>query len=260
MSIELRVPHAPPLDGVTVPLRTLSPRSPAPAAPFRCSARCAAAATAANAPLGTESIPARTAAIIGTAGRSGGHSLRVGQCPRSRRCRRQHRRAATGRRLAFTLHTRGLHQARSRRPGSGMCQEFHATRALTSGVPCCHILIICSMPMPDRDPGLDTLLDLHGQTLFVDEAGTLGEVHRVSNQRDCRTPARTQLFADAARFRTANGWWGSIMRTRSDADEDREAGATGSATIGIACGRSGPMSTGMRSRFLKTSGTKWTAF
>ena len=25
--------------------------------------------------------------------------------------------------------------------------------------------------MPDRDPGLDTLLDLHGQTLFVDEAG-----------------------------------------------------------------------------------------
>ena len=25
--------------------------------------------------------------------------------------------------------------------------------------------------MPDRDPGLDTLLDLHGQTLFVYEAG-----------------------------------------------------------------------------------------
>ena len=25
--------------------------------------------------------------------------------------------------------------------------------------------------MPDRDPGLDTLLDLHGQTLFVDETG-----------------------------------------------------------------------------------------
>ena len=24
---------------------------------------------------------------------------------------------------------------------------------------------------PDRDPGLDTLLDLHGQTLFVDEDG-----------------------------------------------------------------------------------------
>ena len=24
---------------------------------------------------------------------------------------------------------------------------------------------------PDRDPGLDTLLDLHGQTLFVDDAG-----------------------------------------------------------------------------------------
>ena len=27
------------------------------------------------------------------------------------------------------------------------------------------------MMAPDRDPGLDTLLDLHGQTLFVDEAG-----------------------------------------------------------------------------------------
>ena len=27
------------------------------------------------------------------------------------------------------------------------------------------------MATPDRDPGLDALLDLHGQTLFVDEAG-----------------------------------------------------------------------------------------
>ena len=27
------------------------------------------------------------------------------------------------------------------------------------------------MTTPDRDPGLDTLLDLHGQTLFVDEMG-----------------------------------------------------------------------------------------
>ena len=27
------------------------------------------------------------------------------------------------------------------------------------------------MATPDRDPGLDTLLDLHGQTLFVDEVG-----------------------------------------------------------------------------------------
>ena len=27
------------------------------------------------------------------------------------------------------------------------------------------------MMMADRDPGLDTLLDLHGQTLFVDEIG-----------------------------------------------------------------------------------------
>ena len=28
-----------------------------------------------------------------------------------------------------------------------------------------------SVTTADRDPGLDTLLDLHGQTLFVDEAG-----------------------------------------------------------------------------------------
>ena len=27
------------------------------------------------------------------------------------------------------------------------------------------------MTIPDRDPGLDTLLDLHGETLFVDDAG-----------------------------------------------------------------------------------------
>ena len=27
------------------------------------------------------------------------------------------------------------------------------------------------MAVPDRDPGLDTLLELHGQTLFVDEHG-----------------------------------------------------------------------------------------
>ena len=27
------------------------------------------------------------------------------------------------------------------------------------------------MTQPNRDPGLDTLLDLHGQTLFVDEVG-----------------------------------------------------------------------------------------
>ena len=27
------------------------------------------------------------------------------------------------------------------------------------------------MKAPDRDPGLDTLLDLHGQTLFVDDIG-----------------------------------------------------------------------------------------
>ena len=32
-------------------------------------------------------------------------------------------------------------------------------------------VITISMRVPDRDPALDTLLELHGQTLFVDETG-----------------------------------------------------------------------------------------
>ena len=49
-----------------------------------------------------------------------------------------------------------------------------------------------------RDPGFDTLLDLHGQTLFVDEAGHwvkfIAEPTEVSPHRP-----RAQLFADIAR-------------------------------------------------------------
>ena len=55
------------------------------------------------------------------------------------------------------------------------------------------------MAMPDRDPGLDTLLDLHGQTLFVDKSRTLGEVHRTANSGGSGPAARAQLFADAVR-------------------------------------------------------------
>ncbi len=36
---------------------------------------------------------------------------------------------------------------------------------------CYQKLITCFSAAPDRDPGLDTLLDLHGQTLFIDEIG-----------------------------------------------------------------------------------------
>jgi len=42
-----------------------------------------------------------------------------------------------------------------------------------AGEPCLsyQYVITSSMTIPDRDPGLDTLLDLHGETLFVDDAG-----------------------------------------------------------------------------------------
>jgi len=36
---------------------------------------------------------------------------------------------------------------------------------------CYQLLITFPVTIPDRDPGLDTLLDLHGETLFVDDAG-----------------------------------------------------------------------------------------
>lgn len=39
---------------------------------------------------------------------------------------------------------------------------------------CYQIVITYAMMTSDRDPALDTLLDLHGQTLFVDEAGHTG--------------------------------------------------------------------------------------
>ena len=72
-----------------------------------------------NAPLRAESVRARTAAISGTAGRIGGYSLRVGSARDL---------AAAGASVAELQQAGGwrspstpgvLHQARSRRPGSG---------------------------------------------------------------------------------------------------------------------------------------------
>ena len=63
------------------------------------------------------------------------------------------------------------------------------------------------MTTPDRDPGLDTLLDLHGQTLFVDDVGhwvkfvvvrtkaTAERPHGLSYYIDCLT-----MSGNAARF------------------------------------------------------------
>ena len=82
------------------------PRSPRSAATAkrpgilqgRCSARCAAAGTALNDPLGADSIRAivrrRAAAVDGIAGRIGGHSLRVGSARELAADGAQRRRAA----------------------------------------------------------------------------------------------------------------------------------------------------------------------
>ena len=46
-------------------------------------------------------------------------------------------------------------------------------------------------------PGLDSLLDLHGQTLFVDDLGTLGEVRRGAERSQPGTATRPKLLIDA---------------------------------------------------------------
>ena len=50
------------------------------------------------------------------------------------------------------------------------------------------------MIAPDRDPGLDTLLDLHGQTLFVDEAGHWVKFVVVRTEVTPETAARPQVL------------------------------------------------------------------
>ena len=62
-----------------------------------------------------------------------------------------------------------------------------------------------SMTVPDRDPGLDNLLDLDGQTLFVDETGNCvksvvlrtevpsGRPHGLSYSLTLHAPKETRL-------------------------------------------------------------------
>ena len=55
------------------------------------------------------------------------------------------------------------------------------------------------MKTPDRDSGLDTLLDLHGETLFVDDTGHWVKFVVVRTEV---TTARPPLLVDTARA----GW------------------------------------------------------
>ena len=75
------------------------------------------------------------------------------------------------------------------------------------------ILITSSMMMADRDPGLDTLLDLHGQTLFVDEVGHWVKFIVLRTEV---TPERPHglSYSLTLHARTAPGWSASTMRTR----------------------------------------------
>ncbi len=115
------------------------------------------------------------------------------------------------------------------------------------------------MTAPNRDPGLDTLLDLHGVTLFVDEAGhwvkfmavrtdvTAERPHGLSYSLTLHAPDGTRLVG----FDNAHP-----VRERRDPERDD----AGSMTTGTGCEQSGPTSTGTRQRFWRTSGRKWTAF
>ena len=82
---------------------------------------------------------------------------------------------------------------------------------------------------PDRDPGLDTLLDLHSQTLFVDELGhwvkfvvlrtevTPERPHGLSYSLTLHAPdgARLVGFDNA---HPARRWRGPGARTRGESD------------------------------------------
>ena len=85
------------------------------------------------------------------------------------------------------------------------------------------------MTVPERDPGLDTLLDLHGQTLFVDETGhwvkfvavqttaTAERPHALSYSLTLHAPDGERLvgFDNAHPVRERRGP-GTRRRTRSD--------------------------------------------
>ena len=55
------------------------------------------------------------------------------------------------------------------------------------------------MTTPDRDPGLDTLLELHGQTLFVDDVGHWVKFVVVRTEASTERPHGAELFDDPAR-------------------------------------------------------------
>ena len=85
------------------------------------------------------------------------------------------------------------------------------------------------MTTPDRDPGLDTLLDLHGQTLFIDEIGhwvkfvvlrtevTAERPHGLSDSLKLHAPDGTRLvgFDNAHPVRVKRG---PGLRRRSESD------------------------------------------
>ena len=63
-----------------------------------------------------------------------------------------------------------------------------------------------------RDPGLDTLLDLHGQTLFVDEVGHWVKFVVVRTEATAERPHGLS-YSLTLHARTARGWSGSTTRT-----------------------------------------------
>ena len=93
----------------------------------------------------------------------------------------------------------------------------------------CQKVITLLMTATDRDPGLDTLLDLHGQTLFVDEVGhwvkfvvvrtetSVERPHGLSYSLTLHAPDGTRLvgFDNAHPVRERQGT-GTRRRRRSD--------------------------------------------
>ena len=111
----------------------------------------------------------------------------------------------------------------------------------------------------DRDRGLDTLLDLHGQTLFVDEVGhwvkfvvrrtevSAERPHGLRYSLTLHAPDGTRLvgFDNAHPVLTGEG---------------RARDCAGRATTTTGCGSSGLTNTQMLSPSSKISGQRSTAF
>ena len=107
-----------------------------------------------------------------------------------------------------------------------------------------------------RDPGLDTLFDLDGQTLFVDEVG-----HWVKFvvRRTTVTPERPHGLSYSLTLHAPDSDRLVGFDNAHPVKERRGPGTrrhVGKVTIGIGCGQSGPMSTRTRPRFLRISGKK----